>query len=183
MVPMSVVVEWSWKYWWGTDLRCGTLLRAIMLWCSWFPLCAGIIGIPRYWIGSNPDIDQPCHGLPHVMYQMMLCASTLGHLRYDLSVKAIIWDPCLSLCMVVYIDIAEARNSIRLSVRTPCYSGGIFQRHAMHLSLHPLIPYPQALDHSVTVGVVNTILFIGTPLYVTHCRIFIQSWRYFLCHY
>ena len=41
----------------------------------------------------------------------------------------------------------------------------------------PPIPYLQASDHSVTVGVVKTVLFIGTTFSVTHCRIFIQRCR------
>ena len=43
----------------------------------------------------------------------------------------------------------------------------------MALSLYPPIPYLQAFDNSVTVGVVKTILFISTPFSVTHWIIFI----------
>ena len=39
--------------------------------------------------------------------------------------------------------------------------GGMYQRHAMPLSLVPLIPYLQALYHSVAVVVVNTIFLLG----------------------
>ena len=50
--------------------------------------------------------------------------------------------------------------------------GVMCQRHATPLSLYPSITYPQASDHIVTVGVVNTMLFIGSSLSVTLCRIF-----------
>ena len=40
------------------------------------------------------------------------------------------------------------------------------QRHSMPLSWNPLIPYFQESDHSVTVGVVKTMLFIVTPFSV-----------------
>ena len=39
----------------------------------------------------------------------------------------------------------------------------------MPLSLYPPIPDLQASYHSVTVGVVNTMSFIGTPVSTTHC--------------
>ena len=51
----------------------------------------------------------------------------------------------------------------------------MYQRHAMPLSFYPPITYSQASDHSVTVGVVNTMLLIGTPVSATHWRIFIQK--------
>ena len=57
----------------------------------------------------------------------------------------------------------------------------MYQIHAMHLSLYPPIPYSQASDHSVTVVVVNMMLFIGTPVSATHCRIFIYNCRSCLC--
>ena len=76
---------------------------------------------------------------------------------------------------------AKARKSRRFSVSTLCHSGGMYQRHAMPLLLYPPIPHWQASDHSVTVGVVNTMLFIGTPVYATNWRIFIQSCRSSLC--
>ena len=51
----------------------------------------------------------------------------------------------------------------------------------MHLSLYLLIPYSQASDHSVNVGVVNRMLFIGNTVSVTHWRIFIKSCRSCIC--
>ena len=42
-------------------------------------------------------------------------------------------------------------------------------------------PIFQASDHNVTVGVVKTMLFIGTTFSMTHWRIFIQRWSYCLC--
>ena len=57
------------------------------------------------------------------------------------------------------------------------------QRHAMPLSFYPLIPYFQVSDHIVTAGVVNTMLSIGYLFFMTHWRIFIHSWRSYLCHY
>ena len=56
----------------------------------------------------------------------------------------------------------------------------MYQRHVMTFSLYPTIPYLQASDQSVTVGVVNTMLFIRTPISSTHWKIFIQSCRYCL---
>ena len=61
--------------------------------------------------------------------------------------------------------------------------GGMYQRHVMPLSLYPPIPYSQASNHSVTVGVMNKMLFIGTVVSVTHCRIFTQRCSSCLCQY
>ena len=99
----------------------------------------------------------------------------------ELSVKARMWAPCTSFWIVMYIDTPEARNYSRFIVITLFHSRGIYQRYAMNLSFNPLIPYTQALDHSVTVGDVKTMLFIGTTFYVTHCRIFIQKFRLCMC--
>ena len=71
------------------------------------------------------------------------------------------------------IYIAEASNSIRFSVSMPHHSVGMFQRHDIRLLLYSPIPYSQALDHSVTNVVMNNMLFIGTTLSVTLCKIFI----------
>ena len=65
-------------------------------------------------------------------------------------------------------------NLSRFSVSTPCCLVGMYQRHAMPFSFYPPIPYSQASDHSVTVGVMSNMLFIGTPFSVTYWRIFIQ---------
>ena len=61
--------------------------------------------------------------------------------------------------------------------------GGMYQRHAMSLSLYPPISYLHASDNSVTVLVVNTMLFIGTTVSATHWGIFIQRCRSCLCQY
>ena len=92
----------------------------------------------------------------------------------ELSVKARMLDPCPSCWMVIYIDVSEASNARRFNVRTAFHSGGMYQRHSMTLLLYPLMTYLQASDHSVTVGFMNTILFIGNPLTMTHWSIFIQ---------
>ena len=42
--------------------------------------------------------------------------------------------------------------------------------------------YFQASNHSVTVGLKNTMLYIGTPLVVTHWRNLIHSWRSWWFH-
>ena len=85
------------------------------------------------------------------------------------------WDPCPSCWVVMYIDVAEASNYSRFNSRAPFHSGWMCNIHAMPLSLYPLIPYFQVLGHSVTVGILKTMLFVGNPLVVTHWRIFIQS--------
>ena len=95
----------------------------------------------------------------------------------ELSVKARMWDLCTSCWIVMYIENDKARNSRRFNVSISCHLGGMYQRHAMPLSFHPLIQYLQASDHSLTFGVVNMMLFIGTPISATHCMIFIQRCR------
>ena len=89
----------------------------------------------------------------------------------ELPVKDRMCDPGPSCFMVRYIDVDDARNSSRFSVKTPWNSGGMYQRHARNFSLYPTMPYPHASDHSLTVGAVNTILFIGALFDVTHWRI------------
>ena len=83
----------------------------------------------------------------------------------------------------MYIDVGEASNSIKFSVRTPYNSVGMHQCHTVPLSLYTPIPYLQTSDHSVLVRDVSNILFIGTPFSVTNLRIFIQGWKSFLCQY
>ena len=99
----------------------------------------------------------------------------------EISVKARKCTPCPSCWIVIYIETDEARKYRSFSVNTPCYSGGMYKLHDMPLSLYPMIPYPQASNHSVTVGVVKNMLFIGTPLSITHWRIFIYRYRSCLC--
>ena len=57
------------------------------------------------------------------------------------------------------------------------------QLHARTLSLQHPIPYLHVLFHSVTVGAVNTMLFIGTPFDLTYWRNLIQIWISSLCQY
>ena len=64
---------------------------------------------------------------------------------------------------------------------TSYQSGGMYQSHSMPLSLYPPIPYLQASGYSVTVGVVNTMLLIETPVSATRYRILIQGCRSCLC--
>ena len=71
-----------WFFLWGTDMICVSPLRASPLWCSWLLWCVGSIGISRYWGVLNPDIARPFHVLPHLLGQMVLYESTLGHLSY-----------------------------------------------------------------------------------------------------
>ena len=59
----------------------------------------------------------------------------------------------------------------------------MYHHHAMHFPLYPPIPYLQASDHSVTVEVLNNMLFVGTPFSVTRLNIFIHSCRSCLWHY
>ena len=44
------------------------------------------------------------------------------------------------------------------------------------------MPYSQASDHSVTVGLTNTMLLISTPLVETLWRNLIHSWGSWQCH-
>ena len=101
----------------------------------------------------------------------------------ELYVKARTWSPCLSFWIFVYIDTKEARNSSSFSVSTTFHLGSMYQSHSMPLSLYPLIPYFQALDHSVTVGIMKNRLFIGTPSSVKNWKIFIKVWRSCLFQY
>ena len=57
----------------------------------------------------------------------------------------------------------------------PYHVEGILRRHASPLLLYPPMPYSQASDHSVTDGLTETILLIGTPLVVTCWSNFIHS--------
>ena len=86
----------------------------------------------------------------------------------ELSVKDRMWGHFPSFWMVMYIDVAEASNSSRFDINTPCHSCGMHQRNTMHFSLYPTIPYFQELNHSVNVGVMKTMLFIGATFSVTH---------------
>ena len=69
------------------------------------------------------------------------------------------------LCRLVFLRQVNPLDSM---LARQLILEGLLQRHDMHLSLYPLIPYSQSLYHSVTVGGVNNMLFIGTPFYVTH---------------
>ena len=73
----------------------------------------------------------------------------------------------------MYIEIDKSRNSSRFNVRMPYRYGGMNHCYAVPLSLYPPMPYSKASDHSVTIGITNTMLFIGIPLAVTHWRVFI----------
>ena len=64
----------------------------------------------------------------------------------------------------------------------PWHAAGILHRHARPFSLYPPISYSQASDHSVTDGLKNNMLLIGTPLVVTRWKNFIHSWRFWQCH-
>ena len=75
----------------------------------------------------------------------------------------------------MYIDIADDRNDNRLSMLLLCHSDIILHRHAKPLFLYPQIPYSQAYDHSVTVGLTHTTLLIETPLVLTRWRNLIHS--------
>ena len=100
----------------------------------------------------------------------------------EMSVNSKMWDPCPSCRMVMQMVTANARNSRRFNVSFPCQSEGIIHRYARPLSLYPPISYSQASDHSVTGGLTNTMLLIGTPLVVTCWRYFIHSYRSWRCH-
>ena len=73
------------------------------------------------------------------------------------------WDTCTSCWMVMYIGVYEAINTSSFQVSTPCYYGEMFHRHAINLSLYPTIIYSKESDHSVTVGILKTMLFIINP--------------------
>ena len=60
--------------------------------------------------------------------------------------------------------------------------GGRQQRHTKPLSLYPLMLYLIDLEHSVNVGEVKKMLFIGTPFDVNNWRNLIQIFRSCLCH-
>ena len=77
---------------------------------------------------------------------------------------------------------ADASNYRMANVSFLCHPEGILHRHDRSLSLYPPIPYSQPSDHSVTDGLTNTMLLIGTPLVVTCWRSIIHSWRYIQCH-
>ena len=82
----------------------------------------------------------------------------------------------------MYIVTADASNSRRSNVSFPCHTEGILHRQARPLSLYPPMPYSQAYEHSVTDGLTNTMLFIGTPLMVICWGNFIHIWRSSQCH-
>ena len=180
-------VEWCRCLWWyngveflwGTGLICWITLIESLLWCSWFPWCVESIGISHYILSVQPNHHATMSWpTSFTGSKYALCI----HLRaLELSIKSMAWAPCTSFYIFMYIDTAESRNSSRFSVSTQCHLGGMYQQHAMNLSLYPMIPYLQASDHSVTVGFVNIMLFIGTPLFMSHRRIFIQRCRSCLC--
>ena len=70
---------------------------------------------------------------------------------------------------------ADDRNYRRFNMILTCHAAGILHHHARPFSLYPPMTYSQAYDHSVTDGVTNTMLLIGTPLVVTCWRNFIHS--------
>ena len=100
----------------------------------------------------------------------------------ELSVNAKMCDPCPIFSMVMYMVTADARIFRRFNVSFPCHAAGILHRHARPFLLYPPMPYSQASDHSVTDGLANTMLLVGTPLVVTCWRNFIYSWRSWRCH-
>ena len=51
-------------------------------------------------------------------------ALCIHHRALELSEKSRMWDSWPSFWIVIYIDAAEARNSARFSVSTPCHSAG-----------------------------------------------------------
>ena len=59
----------------------------------------------------------------------------------------------------------------------------MFQRHARPLFLCLMISYLHALNHSVTVGAVKKMLFLGLHIKVNHWRNCIHIWRSCLRHY
>ena len=100
----------------------------------------------------------------------------------ELSVNASMCDPCPICRMVMWMVNDDARNSRRFNVSFPCHAAGILHFHARSFSLYPLMSYSQASDHSVTDGLLKTMLLIGNPLVVTCWMNFIHSWRSWRCH-
>ena len=89
-----------------------------------------------------------------------------------------IYDPCPSSRVVMYMVTSDASNYRRFNVIFQCHDEMILHRHARPLSLYPPMSYSREYYHSVTDGLKNTMLFIGTPLVVTCRRNFIHSWIY-----
>ena len=100
----------------------------------------------------------------------------------EMSANTNMCEPCTNCWIVMQIDIDDSRNSDRFSVSFSCHSGGILHCYAGPLLMQPLIPYSKVSDHSVTVGMTNTMHLIGTPLVVTRCNNLIQSWRSWICY-
>ena len=48
--------------------------------------------------------------------------------------------------------------------------------------MYPSMPYLYASGHSVTVGAVKAVFFIGTPFDVNQCINLVQIWRSCMCH-
>ena len=84
--------------------------------------------------------------------------------------KARMCVPRPNCWMVRNMDVSEANNPSRLSVKTPRNSDRMQQKHTRPLSLYPLILYLNVSDQSVTVGEVKTMLLIITYFYVNHWR-------------
>ena len=100
----------------------------------------------------------------------------------ELYVNAKMCEPCPSCRIFMQIDISDARNSNSFSVIFLFHSNAIIHCHAKTLLLQPTMPYSQASDHSVTVGLTNTMLLISTPLVETLWRNLIHSWGSWQCH-
>ena len=79
---------------------------------------------------------------------------------HEMSMKAIICVPGIMFWMVMYMDVDGTKNYRRLSMEMPWNSGGMWQHNERPLSLYPPMQYLNALDHSVTFGAVNKMLFI-----------------------
>ena len=67
---------------------------------------------------------------------------------------------------VAVMYTANARNSSMFNMIFPRHAAVILHRNAQPFSLYPPTPYSQASDHSVTDGLVNNMLLIGTHLVV-----------------
>ena len=89
--------------------------------------------------------------------------------------------PGTNYWMVKYIDVADANNSRTLNVNIPWNSVDMYQIHAITFPFYPLIPYLHASGHSMDVGEVKNMLFIGTPIEVNHWRNLIQICRCCMC--
>ena len=100
----------------------------------------------------------------------------------ELFVNAKMCYPCPIFRIVMQMVTADAINFRRFNVSFPFHAAGILHCRARTFLLYPPIPYSQVLDHSVTDGLTNNMLLIGTPMLVTCWRIFIHSWKSWRFH-